>query len=384
MAKILFDARLYGLKNAGIGRYIMKLLENLQCDSQNNYSILLRKSDFNQIKFGKNFQKVLADFPHYTLSEQRFLPALIAEIKPDFCHFPHFNTPIFYRGKYVVTIHDLIKHFSKGSKTTTKTPFLYWPKFIAYKTVFRRGVRNATKIIVPSFSVKNELEGVYPKTKGKIEVVYEGVDEKFKKKTRQESNLLAKYQIKRPFVIYTGSVYPHKNIESLLQAIKLINGTNNSQKANQKIMLVISCARSVFWERLSGQIEKQKLGGLVKMAGFIKDEELAFLYGQASCFVFPTLSEGFGLPGLEAMAAGLPVVCSNIPVLKEVYNGAALYFNPKDPKEIAQKILSIINDDFLAASLRKKGFAQIKKYSWQKTAEETLRVYEEIKVSPAS
>lgn len=366
--KILIDARFYGLENAGIGRYVMKLLESLQGeDKKNEYVIFLRKKYFDKLSLAANFKKVLVDIPHYSLEEQIKLPSLIRSQKPDICHFPHFNIPIFYQGKFVVTIHDLIKHTSRGTSTTTRTPWLYLVKYLGYKVVFKKAVRNACKIIVPSQAIKNELGKTYGVPAQKVVAIYEGVEEKFRP-VRQDAKILTKYGIVKPFVIYTGSVYPHKNIERLLGAIKLVNSKHD-------LMLVISCARSVFWGRLEKKIKEIGVGRFANLAGFIPDEDLVLIYSQASAFVFPSFSEGFGLPGLEAMAAGLPVVCSDIPVLREVYAEAALFFDPHDPKDMAEKILKMVSNGKLRNELIKKGTVQSQKYSWGKMARQTLKVY---------
>jgi glycosyltransferase involved in cell wall biosynthesis len=173
--KIVIDARLYGPKDTGIGRYAQKLVENLvKIDSKNQYVILLRKADYNLLKFPKNWTKVLADFKHYTFEEQFKMPVLLMKLKPDLVHFPHFNIPIMYFGKYVVTIHDLIMHkFADGSATTRKFP-IYQIWRLGYHIAFAKAVYGSRKIIVPSNAVKNEIVEFYKINKKKVEVTYEG------------------------------------------------------------------------------------------------------------------------------------------------------------------------------------------------------------------
>lgn len=368
--KILIDARFYGLENAGIGRYVMNLIDNLVLqDKDGSYLILLKKKYYENLDFPKNWKKILVDIPHYSLKEQIFLPKIINKENPDIVHFPNFNTPIFYQGKYIATIHDLIKHSSRGPQTTTRNPLLYWFKYLAYKIVFDNTIRSAKKIIVPSQTVKEELISEYPNSKDKIVVTYEGVDGKYlledgREKLEDRKKILEKYNIKKPFIIYTGSVYPHKNIERLIQTVGMIN---------KEISLVISCSRSVFWERI-------KPTNYVKMVGFVPDSDLKVIYQEAEAFVFPTLAEGFGLPGLEAMASNCPVICSNLPVLKEIYGDAAIYFDPHDINNMA-KVIS----GFCFGSQKEKekmkllGLTQVKKYSWEKMAKETLREYNKFK-----
>lgn len=171
---IVIDARLYGPKNTGNGRYTQNLIENLsQIDSLNTYYILLRKIDFNVLKFPKNFIKILADFKHYSIEEQFKLPFIINNLKPDLVHFPHFNVPFFYFSKYVVTIHDLIMHKFTGNEATTRKFPLYQIWRIGYYLIFAKAVYGSTKIIVPSKTVKNELINYYKINSNKVEVTYE-------------------------------------------------------------------------------------------------------------------------------------------------------------------------------------------------------------------
>lgn len=173
--KILIDARLYGPKDTGIGRYTQKLVENLvSIDSENKYLILLRQSDYASLSFPKNWTKILADFKHYTFEEQFKMPILLMKLKADLVHFPHFNVPILYFGKYLVTIHDLIMHkFTDGSATTRKFP-IYQIWRLGYHIAFAKAVYGSTKIIVPSNAAKDEVVEFYKINPKKVEVTYEG------------------------------------------------------------------------------------------------------------------------------------------------------------------------------------------------------------------
>lgn len=369
--KIIIDARMYGLENAGIGRYLINLINQIEkTDKQNNYFLLLRKKYFESLNFNnKNFQKVLADYQHYSFKEQFLLPIQLIKLKGDLVHFPHFNVPLLWFGKYVVTIHDLIKHESRGIQTTTRSPLAYWLKHFLYLLIVNHAVRQACFIITPSYFWKEELSKRYNLPKDKISVTYEGVaDGLLSQKTgANHQKVLNKYNLHRPFIIYTGSLYPHKNVERLVKALKLIN---------DDLKLVVVCARNVFYERFLQKIKELKAEKFVNLAGFVPDEELAVIYKQAEMLVFPSFWEGFGLPGLEAMGSGLPVIAAQASCLPEIYGQAALYFDPLNEKELAEKIQLIRNNDKLRQDLIKKGFDQVKKYSWEKMAKETLKVYE--------
>jgi len=173
--KILIDGRLYGLENAGLGRYLVNLVTELsKIDSKNEYSIFLRRKYFEELKLPVNWKKVLVDFKHYSFREQFLLTKLIEVEKPDLTHFPHFNIPVFYKGKFIVTIHDMLMHKQKGLDATTLNPVLYKIKRLAYRVVFDRAIKKSVSIIVPSFAVKKEIIDFYKISPEKINVIYEG------------------------------------------------------------------------------------------------------------------------------------------------------------------------------------------------------------------
>ncbi|MGB9911187.1 MAG: glycosyltransferase family 4 protein [Microgenomates group bacterium] len=374
--KICIDARLYGLENAGIGRYVMNLIKEIEgLDKENQYFILLKKKYFKKLKFkNKNFKKVLADYPHYSFKEQFFLPILLFKLKPDLVHFPHFNVPIFWFGDYVVTIHDLIKHYFKGKETTTRGSLFYWFKYLNYRLIVWWAIKRAKKIITPSNFWKKELIKKYRLSPKKIEVTYEGVENKFKilNFKFKIDRFLTKYKIKRPFVVYTGSLYPHKNIETLIKAIKEFNQI-------RKLYLVIVCARNIFQKRLAEKVKKLEAEEYVKFIGFVSDKELSQIYKAGEAFIFPSLMEGFGLPALEAMAVGLPVIASDIPVFREVYKEAVLYFDPHSEKDLIKKLGQLIENKEKKAFLIKKGKQLVKNYSWKKMASQTIEIYKNLK-----
>jgi len=408
--RIGIDARMYGLEHAGIGRYVENLVQNLlKIDKNNQYVLFVRKAQSNQIKNEKinlpagkagikndpekfasqingagnlKLKIVIAEARHYSIKEQFLVPYLIWKEKVNLMHFPHFNVPVFYFGKYVVTIHDLIKHTFKGMATTTRNPLFYWFKYFGYLIVFWLAVKRAKKILVPSKTVALQLRKAYSLPESKVVVTYEGVDKKLQitNYKLQITNILEKYDIKKPYLLYVGSVYPHKNISNLIRSILVFNSKYHDTVHGNYLRLVVVCSRNAFWERLRKDINELNAQNFVNLAGFIPDEELVILYRQAEAFVFPSESEGFGLPGLEAMASGLPVLASDIPVFREVYQDAAFYFDQKNPEDIAQKIKKFLFDENLREQTRTKGLELVKNYSWSKMAQKTLKIYKCINI----
>ena len=390
------DARMYGLKNAGIGRYVENLIEEISKINFHNYRIqftlFLRKNDLSQLKnkYGKKFKYIEADFPHYSLKEQLAFPSVLLRAKCDLIHFPHFNVPLGYRQLFVVTIHDLTKHFSRGKETTTRSAILYCIKYWGYKIIFNNTIKRAKLIFVDSNYTRQILTKQYQIKPKKIKVTYLGVENRLivksqnlKVKSKENKNkeivksqnlkvkekILQKYHITKPYLLYVGSVYPHKNIERLIKAVK------KSRKTIANLSLVIVCARNIFEKRLKNKIKAMNAQTYVKLTGFVSDEDLAILYQQSKAFAFPSLSEGFGLPGLEAMACGCPVISSNTTCLPEIYGNAALYFDPLKTTDITQKIVKLIKDNKLRKDLIKKGYQRVKKYSWEKMAAQTVNGY---------
>lgn len=375
--KIGIDARFVGPQGTGLGKYTEKLILNLaKIDPKNQYAIFLKKDNWDYLALPKNFKKVLADIPWYSLAEQLRMPGIFKSQNLDLLHIPHFNAPIFYRGKFVVTIHDLIHHDFKNDTATTHNPAIFKLKRLAYKKVIENAIYKSAKIFTPSNFVKDEIIGKFPVGAAKIVVTPEAAEDEYQisKPPVTSSKLLESLSIKEPFLIYVGNVYPHKNLEKLFEAFKILNTIYKIRDLN----LVVVCARDVFWQRLTGEIAENGLQNRVVTTGYLNAADLKIIFKEAEAYVFPSLSEGFGIPGLNAMASGLPVLASGIPTLKEIYGDAALYFNPQDAGDIAAKIIKLTTSPKLKADLVKKGRAQVKKYSWLQMARQTLKIYSSI------
>jgi glycosyltransferase involved in cell wall biosynthesis len=368
--KIGIDARFYGPQGKGLGRYTQKLISYLEkIDKQNEYFILLRRENWHEYEPSrKNFKKVLADYRWYTLKEQILLPLKLHSLHLDLMHFTHFNVPMFYFGKFIVTIHDLILTKYPTQRATTLGPLLYSIKHFSYELVIKMAIKRASRIIAVSEYTKQDIMKHFRVPAEKIKVTHEAVDTPAERQTGLAEKF-AVMGISGVYLLYVGNVYPHKNIEGLLKAFSWLVARNGDLK------LVLVGKDDYFFTRVKNLVKSMNLQDKVVFPGYVDDNLLAALYQRATVFVFPSFYEGFGLPPLEAMSYGLPVVSSNSSCLPEVLGEAALYFNPHDTKDIAGKISSLLEDKEKAKELVQKGYRRLHVFSWQKMAQATLDLY---------
>jgi glycosyltransferase involved in cell wall biosynthesis len=376
---IAIDCRFWGIKHAGLGRYTKNLVINiLKNSSSQNHSFILiyQKGDskeFEELNSLPNTTSIELDAPHYSLKEQITFPKLLSSLSIDLLHVPHFNIPLISSVPLVITIHDLIKHFFKGKPVTTRNTLVYWMKYGGYRYIIRKAIEKSKKIIVPSVFTKDQIRSHYQIDSKKITVIYEGVEPLYQNDAKPSSKLLKKYQITHPYFVYTGSAYPSKNIPVLLSALK------NLTQTNPKVQLLIACARNHFWEKLQLDVRKYGLSNNVLLPGRVPDEDLALLYQKAQAFIMPSLMEGFGLPGLEALSAGCPVISSETGSLPEIYEKAASYFHPQDPQALTNLMSQYLHfSEIEKEKIVQKGKIQASKYSWEKAAQQTIDIYDQI------
>lgn len=369
--RIGIDARFYGPTRTGPGRYTQKLVDYLQeIDDENEYVVFLRKDNWNEFQpKNDHFKKVLADYRWYSISEQLFLPWKIKKEEVDLMHFPHFNIPIFYPGKFIVTIHDLIITHFPTRRATKLGPILYKAKQIGYKIVIWLAAKKAKRIITVSQFSKQEIVKHFKLKDEKVVVTYEACDPP-KQVGGTFTNIAERFKITKPYLLYVGNTYPHKNLERLVYAFRKLR---NEEKID--IQLVLVGKRDYFSERLEILVNEQGMKRDVIFPGFVKDEELPLFYRSALLYVFPSSIEGFGLPPLEAMSYDLPVVSSNAPCMPEILGEAAKYFHPDEISDIVQVLKQVIQDKQIQENLREKGREHIKKFSWRKMVEKTHSIY---------
>lgn len=367
--KIGIDARMLGT-GFGIARYVQQLLIHLdKIDHENQYVLFLRQENWDVFEpTGNNFKKVLADIPWYGLAEQLQLPKIIKKENVDLMHFPHWNIPIFYDGPFVVTIHDLIMYHYKRTEASTHGPLIYWLKDKIHRNVINNAVKKAKKIITTTEFTKNDVNKTLKVPLDKMITTYQAPFETAQKVDYEET--LKKFAITKPFVLYVGSAYPHKNLDGLVDAWTIFQ-----EKYGLDYQLVLAGKENYFYKKLKTKIDELSFGEDILILNQPSDTELSALYSSASLYVFPSFYEGFGLPPLEAMSHDLPVISSNQSCLPEILNGAVEYFNPENKDEMADTMNKVLLNNVLRENLKVAGKNLLKKYSWDKLAQETLQIY---------
>lgn len=382
--KIGIDARFYGPGGKGLGRYTQKLIEYLEAiDDTNEYVVFLRRENFAAyVPRQPNFQKALAEYRWYGLGEQLWYPLLLCRHAFDLMHFPHFNVPLFYRRPFVVTIHDLILLRYPTARNTTRSLPLYRLKYLAYRTVIASAIRRARRIITVSRFTERDILAHYPESAGKIRVTYEATEaptavsepereqellERLRLTTSEGETVAGvggRYARIRLYCLYVGNAYPHKNLDRLLAAAKRLTD----------LRFVLVGKEDYFFRRLMAEARRQAIANVI-FAGYVEDRDLGTLYRNATLYLFPSLYEGFGLPPLEAMAYGLPVIASSLGSLPEILGEAAQYVDPREEGSLERAIGSLLADVTARERLRERGFRRIAQYSWKRMAQQTLDVY---------
>ena len=353
--------------HAGMSQYTKGLVKGLaKIDRSNDYLIFIRREDLAEWDVGApNFHPVVIDIPHYSFAEQFLLPWILMGYRLDVTHFANFNHPLLYPRLFTVTVHDLAYYFFPGRRL--KGQIFKWGYFLT----MWMAVHRASKVVAITKYVKDDIVkrfGVNPK---RIAVVMEGVDpSRFPAKNREAAaSLKHRLGIRWPVLFYVANWRMHKNHQTLLEAFQILR-----EKGIQAHLVLGGKPVGDLIEQINHHPFKKD----IIVAGFIPDNELGSFYAAADVYVFPSLYEGFGLPLLEAQYTGVPVAASRATTLPEVGGDSARYFNPLDANEMALVVSKILQDKKLAASLVRKGYENIKRFSWEKAARETLKVFEEV------
>jgi glycosyltransferase involved in cell wall biosynthesis len=370
--RIGIDARLW--KEKGLGRYIRNIVsELLSLTLDDRLVIFCLEEDLSEIKkiTADKCEIVIANVRWYSMQEQFVMPILFVRAKLDVLHVPHFNAPVFYPGKIVITLHDLTHLHSRDLSASKYPAWVYAIKHAFFVAVLRINIRRSKKVIVVSEYVQNDLQKSLNVLSSKTKVIYEAAKECQRVSSTDVSRVLSDYGVTKKYFYYIGNAYPHKNLEMLLEAFA------EFRKKYAESQLVLSGGDSFFWPRLKKYAIYRHLSENVIFTGKVSDRDKDVLMSSATAYIFPSLSEGFGLPILEAMSCGCPVLATNRTALPEIGGDACLYFEPR-LDVMLQKMLVVWEDVALRKELIRKGHARIAAFSWNNAAIETLKVYRAI------
>lgn len=360
MNRIVIDARESGTST---GRYIDKLLEHLHTLSPAHEIIVLAKA--HRVEYisqvAPTFVIVETPFKEFTVGEQTGLKSQIEGLNADLVHFGMVQQPVFYKGLVVTTMHDLI---TTRFRNPIKNPIVFTLKQQVYKWVNKKVAHKSQRIITPTQFVKEDVAEYTHVNPDKITVTYEAADFITDSPTPVDS-----LQGKQ-FIMYVGRPTPHKNLGRLIDAFAVL------QKTNPDLCLALVGKKDANHKLHEERINKLGIKNVV-FTDFISDAQLRWMFENCQCYVFPSLSEGFGLPALEAMMHGAPVASSNASCLPEVCGDGAHYFDPTSVPDMATKIAEVLNDQALRSTLISAGKARATTYSWKRMAEQTLQIYED-------
>jgi len=322
------------------------------------------QADLEVLRAHKNVELQPTAIRHYSvIGEQLLLPRVLNKHNLDLMHFPNFNVPVLYRKPYIVTIHDMVHHKISGHKKST---LLF---FYGYKYVIREAARRARRIITVTEAAKRDIVQLLGVPEQKITVIYEapflrGVTD------AEVAAVKGNFLLRRPYFLFVGTMERKKNIPALARGFDIF-----LDKYKLDMDLVIAGKADPHYPDIKFQAMEIKHRDRLVFTGFVDDSELSALYQGAYAFATASLHEGFGLPGVEAMQFGLPVLASNTDVLNEVYDNAAIYFDPKDPGDIADKMRLIAQDIQFYEQMREKSLNRSAAFNWQTAARQTLEVY---------
>ena len=364
--RILIDARMMGPETSrGIGRYTEELVRALLELAPEHRYVLVTRTAAHPFAQHPSVETLVADIPWYGLEEQRRMPSVIRSANADVVHVPHWNVPLAYRGPLVVTVHDLLlRHAPESAKASLRGPLVSFIKRVGYRLALSHALNAARSILVPTQFVADDIRHFYPSVASKIIVTGEGMPP-------LQLQTTSNWQLATPYLLYVGAAYPHKGVSDLLEAWPSISSKYPD------LHLKIGGELDVFMQRLKSSAERR---GLVRIEflGRVPDADLPQLYAGALAFVYPSHFEGFGLPPLEAIAAGCPVISSDAGALVEVLGEkGAIFFRTGDANAILGAVERVVNDPKTARLRTAEAARELAaRHSWRHAAQRTLEAYE--------
>lgn len=378
--RIVLDVR--RIRDFGIGTYIRNLVHGLAgLDRENHYLLVTLDPNEPELRgLPPNFETIVYPRPDTDWFNQFSFYFFLREIGADLVHLPLNLVPMLMPRPYVVTIHDMGSLlFGTGTKFQKNARFY----------MFRRGLLRAERVIAVSAATRRDVENVLGVPGDRIRQIYDAPDPKFipehpsvsmsaEEQFCERQRILERYGISYPFILYAGAVRTQKNIPRLVEAFAVLRGDLEQHPVYRDLRLIIIGDEISQHPSLRRAVIKTRVEKLVRFLGFVPIETLRVFFQAASAFVFPSLYEGFGLPPLEAMASGTPVVTSNVSSLPEVVGDAAVLVNPENVFDIARGIRDVLVDERLRADLVQRGYDQVRRFSWATAARQVLEIYREV------
>ena len=371
--RIAIDIR--KINEFGVGTYIWNLVRNLGAiDDRNQYLLIGSQRNFHELgPLPPNFKQLYMPSKDTVWKNHWAIPMALRREKVDVTHIPHRDAPFSVPTRLVVTIHDCVHLLF---------PLEDASKFQNYRGYLRtkRVVSAAKHILTVSNSTKADLIHILDVPESKISVVHNALDERFafSQEIEERKQVLERYQLNDPFVLYSGRIRPHKNVHRLIEAFAVLKNELADDDRYRNLKLIIIGDELSKHQYLRLTVIRSGVQQDVRFFGFVPYPILRVFYQSAALFAFPSLYEGFGLPPLEAMANRAPVIASNTSSLPEVLDDAAILVNPENVFDIARGMKLILLDDVLRQKLIQKGIEQAAKFSWKVAAQKVVEIYERV------
>jgi glycosyltransferase involved in cell wall biosynthesis len=369
---IVIDAR--RVRDFGIGTYIRSLVHALGgIDRTNRYTLVSGPDEVRTLAgLPENFSTAVYARNDHSYADHIAFPWFLRGLHPDLVHIPLNRVPMLMIKPYVVTIHDMANIFHEEEASSLRMHLRIFR--------FRRGLVRANRVIAVSDATRRDCETHMGVPAERIRRVYNAPDPGFHpeaagSRTDEQQRIMERYQINYPFLLYAGNIRRHKNVPRLVEAFAVVREQMASHPVYKDLRLVIIGDTISQYPLVRQTVIKSRVEHVVRFLGFVPFETLRCFYEMAAAFVFPSRYEGFGLPPLEAMACGTPVVTSNVSSLPEVVDDAAILVNPENVFDIARGIGQVLLDEKLRADLIRRGREQAARFSWERTARQVLDIY---------
>jgi glycosyltransferase involved in cell wall biosynthesis len=375
LVKIAIDIR--RMTEFGVGTYTRNVVRALgRLDHRSEYVLIGAPEKVAEIgPLPSNFESIRLVHGEATTKGYFECRAILRQINCDLVHIPHlFWMPRSLPCPYVITVHDVLEHMYRARDGSNLRRSLHFQ-------LTRRVLRGAARILAVSKFTKGEIEKLFNIPSSRIEVVYNAIDQRFLHGHATDSDrqfLVERYQITYPFLLYAGRISPHKNLVRIIEAFSALKAELEKQSQFPDLKLIIIGDELSKHPDLRRTVVRGGVQNDVRFMGFVPIEVLRIFYDLAKIFVFPSLYEGFGLPPLEAMAHGTPVVTSNTSSVPEVVGNAAVLVNAENVFEIMRALLRVLLDQSLRDRLKQRGYEQVRKFSWAASAQQIFGIYEQV------